>query len=279
MNTVTVAAISASLVFGVGANELSIATGGEGGGYNTRGTEIGAKIEDLSNGNTEVTVMVTNGSGHNIELFDEGKADVFFAQEDSLNVTPPNRAYRSKPIGQEAIYHFVNEKSDFTDPADYEGDKDVYIVLVADSGSAITWANFVKEDSDYGKNPILWADDLWEAISYVSDGTYDGKQIGGALHVTKLGKLDRELAQDFSHNVRIGSTSGDKDFNDAENVNGDALYTKCELENAHLGGFKTTSIFSDPDTLCMNAVIAYSIDLDSDIQKNLKKAIVRTTNK
>jgi len=279
MKHIILGIISTALAFNVMAEDIKIATGGEGGGYHTRGTMIGVKIEDLSKGKTQVEVLVTNGSKENIELFDSKEADIFFAQEDALNVTAPNRAYRSKPVGEEAIYHFVNKDSGFTDVADYEGRSDVFIVLVADSGSAITWKSFVQEDEDYGKNPILWADDIWDALSYVSDGTYDGKKIGGALHVTKRGKLDRALAEDFANNVRIGSTSGDRDFDDAKNAEGEKLYTFCELDNNHLGGFKSTAFFGGSDTLCMNAVVGYAVDLDRNLQNAIKKAIVRTDNK
>lgn len=264
------------------ADDFIIATGSEGGGYEALGHRIVEQIKkgaDRKKGvDFDLEVLNTNGSLENIELYDDGEVQASIVQADALQVSPPNRPYKSRSAHQEVIYWFANKKNGYTDLEDIEGKKDVLMVIVEGSGASVTMANFVQEDKGYQNNldKAILADDLYDAMDIVSEGTYEGKKVAGVLHVTRVGKLSSELREDFGRKIVIGEMT-DSDFNDAKDENGADLYTKCEVTKRAAAGFQTATVFK-PDTLCMTAKVIYTQDFeDKKARKVIKKAITKAT--
>lgn len=279
--------IATTLVLGsftATADDLVIATGSEGGGYEKLGYEIAKSVStqvSKSKGKVELDIEVVNSTGsvENLEMFNDGDVQIAIVQGDSLSLYPPSKSFKSKTAHTEVVYWFLNKKNDIEDLSDLEGDTDKLVVIVEGSGAEVTWHNFAKEDTGYKVNVdkgTIYADDLYEAFEIVSEGIYEGKTVAGLLYVTKSGKISPELRADFGKKVVIGEAT-DSDFNDAKDENGNSLYTTCEVDKKGAANFETVTTFS-PDTICMKAKVIYSDDFEDKktkrvISKGITKAL------
>lgn len=261
------------------ADDFNIATGSEGGGYERLGYAITGQMSKQlkrKDMDMEMSVINTNGSLENIEMFNDGEAQAAVVQADALMVSKPSTPFKSKTAHQEVVYFFVNKKNDVEDLEDIEGNTKYRIVLVQDSGADITFRNFVLEDSGYKKNydNAIFAEDLYDAFDIVSEGTYDGSKVAGLLYVTRAGAIPREMLQDFGNKVVIGALT-DSDFNDAKDENGEDLYTNCKVTRKMQAGFEIATTFS-PKTICMNAKVIYNTTFgDKQTQKIIKRSITK----
>lgn len=277
-NTIIAAALALTATTTL-AQDIRIATGCEGGGYEALGYKVAGSVKDqLSRKglSANFNVMNTNGSLENLELYQDGDVEIAIVQADTLNVVPPSRRYKSKTAHTEVVYWFANKKNDYTSLEDIEGKTDVKMVIVEDSGADITMRNFVQEDKGYQKTykNAIFVDDLYDAFDIVSEGNYEGSKVAGLLYVTRPGKFSSEYVTDFGDSVVIGELE-DKDFNDAEDANHEKLYTNCEVDKRSRGGFQTATTFS-PDTICMKAKVIYTQDFDSrDVSKAVKRGVVK----
>jgi TRAP-type uncharacterized transport system substrate-binding protein len=261
------------------ASDLIIATGSEGGGYERTGIKIAQSIKVQAAkrklGKLQIDVVNTSGSLENIELFDEGEAHIAIMQADALALREPKSDYKVKPLGQEAVYWFANKKNDYYNLSDIEGVDNVLMVLVDGSGGQLTMQNFVKEDDGYKVNfdTAILADDLDDAMDIVATGTYKNKKVAGVLYVTSFGGFSSELAADYGKYIVVGSAT-DKDFNDTT-INGEPLYTNCEIENDGLRGFSSSNTWTDNETVCLNSVVIYTKDLPKKVFKAVRKGITK----
>lgn len=264
------------------ADDFNIATGSEGGGYERLGYKIVHQVSrqaEKKNVRLDYEVLNTTGSVENIELFNEGDVQAAIVQGDSLSMYPPTKPYKSKTAHTEMVYWFANKEHGVDDLEDIEGDPKKAVVIVDGSGASVTWDNFAKEDKGYKVNVekgTVYAEDLYEAFEIVSEGTYEGKDVVGLLHVTRAGALSSELREDFSKTVAIGEAT-DSDFADAEDNEGKDLYTTCEIERRAKAGWDTMSM-GDPDTICMKAKVIFTTDYDNKktkrvISKGITKAL------
>lgn len=267
-----------SMVF---ADDFTVATGSQGGGYEALGYKItsfvkqGAERKKIK---MEYEVLNTNGSIENIQMFSDGEAQVAVVQADALNVMKPSKPFKSRSAHQEVVYWFSNKENGYDDLSDIEGQKDVVMVLVEGSGAEITMQNFTIEDSGYKVNyqNAIRAYDLYEAFAIVSEGKFNGKKVAGVLHVTKPGAISRELLVDFGRKVVIGEAT-DSDFNDAKDSEGQPLYETCEVTKQMRAGFQTATTFS-PDTVCMRAKVIYTTDFeDRDVERIVSRGIIKAT--
>lgn len=258
MKKLTTAILAATLSFPVMAtntDNVRIGTGTEGGKYWEQGQQVSYLLKRKSI-NSEV--LPSNGSVQNVEDLNDGDVDMIVVQADTLNVHPINVSYTSRPVHKEYVLWLYNKKNGYKDIEDIEGSEDKLIVLVEDSGAVTTLQSFVKEDGGYKTNlqKAIYAETFYDAAEIVADGKYEGKTVAGMLYVGgKVPKGD-EGVTDFSNAIAVGEAT-DGDFNDAEDVNGDSLYTNCSVDKQHMGGLESGTLFS-PDTVCLRAMIVSS---------------------
>lgn len=274
-----VGALGIGLSISTFANELTITTGSEGGGYFKRGGAVGDMIDKQFKGELEVIVEESNGSKENLERFNDGDAQIAIVQRDALNLWAPSRAYMAKTADREVVYFFANKHNKVKDLEDIEGKKDYVLVIAQGSGAEVTLRNFVKEDSGYQNNldSVVWADDLYDAFDMASEPMIDGKKVAGVLTVSKPGKFSSELLEDFGDKFEIAELT-DGDFDDAK-VNDVKLYQECELDKRLLGGFGKVS-WGDIDTICMDSVVIYDPKFgDKKLQKAIKRGVTKGIKK
>jgi TRAP-type uncharacterized transport system substrate-binding protein len=257
------------------ADDFVIATGGEGGGYERQGKILAASIgKQLKKVKQRMDIEVINSTGsiENLELLNSGEAQMAIVQADAMSVMPPSISFKAKGSQIETVFWVYNVKNDFDDLEDVEG-TDALIVLVDGSGAMITMQSFAKEDSGYKKtldNAVL-ADDLYDAFDIVAEGKANGKKVAGLLYVST--RIPSEVATDFKGKVLIGEAT-DSDFNDAEDVNGDSLYTNCDVNKAMTGGL--TDSWGDIETVCVQSMVVYNTDMEN---RKIAKAVKKGVNK
>lgn len=263
------------------AADINIATGGEGGTYERMGALVQKNIETQSSRfdvQPNINVLNTNGSVENIQMMNDGSAQIIITQMDALNVMPPRGPYRVKRAYNETAFWIYNEANDYNDLEDIEGKKDVSLVIVDGSGAEVTMRSFVMEDDGYKVNldNAVFADSVYDAADIVSEGKYNGKTIAGMIYVGA--KIPSEIAYDFT-NLRVGEMT-DSDFNDATGSDGEPLYTSCSIKQSQTSGMRT-STFGSPDTVCVSSAVVYSTDSDykETSTRDFENAIKRGINK
>ena len=257
------------------ADDFVISTGVENGGYWAKGKNIKNQIlkaADKLDVQLDIEVVDSTGSPENITRMNDGDAQLIMVQADALNVMPVNVPIKTKSAGTEYVLWVYNTDNGYDDLDEIEGNEKAALVLVEGSGAEITMSSFVQEDGGYEKNlkTAIYAMDLEEAFDIVADGRHEGRKVAGLLHVGS--SIPQDLAKSFKGLVMVGSAS-DSDFNDAEDVNGEALYANCEVTQKQAYGLTG---FSDPDTVCVRALAVYTTDLESS---KLVKAVRKGTSK
>lgn len=266
--------VTAMFSASVMSNDLVIATGGEGGGYESLGKTLKQYIQKQAarkQVDFDFEVINSNGSVENIELLNDGDAQIAIVQADALNVNKPSVPVRTKSAYKETVFWIYNKKNGVEDLEDIEGSDKKLVVLVDGSGATITMKSFVQEDKGYSKNleNAVYADDNYDAADIVSEGRYNGKQVAGMLYVGK--SIPVEIAKDFK-GLAIGELT-DSDFNDAKDIAGEPLYTNCDVETVKINGMATSTIF-DPSTICVNAMVVYADTFETRAEtKAVKKGI------
>jgi TRAP-type uncharacterized transport system substrate-binding protein len=262
--------------------DFVIATGSEGGSYERLGKQLAGSIDKQAKKKKleiDFEVVNTNGSGENIEMFNDGEAQAAIVQADALSVMPPTVSFKGKNAGSETIWWVYNTKNGYTDIEDIEGkSKKLAMVLVDGSGAVFTMQNFVSEDDGYKRNfdSALYADDLYDAVDMVCSGKSEGKKISGLLYVGKT--LPTEVRNDFKNCVSVGEAT-DGDFDDAKDINGDKLYQDCKIAKNRYAPLSGSNSFSDEKTICVNAMVIYTDEFEDDDKKKMSKAVKKGVNK
>ena len=276
--TILATAILLSGAMAQASDDFTIATGSEGGSYERLGRSIAASINKQGKRKDiefDFEILNTNGSGENIELFNDGEAQAIIVQSDALAVTPPTVSFKAKAAHTETIWWIYNTKNDISDIEDIEGTKKTVMVLVGDSGAVITMQNFVNEDKGYQKNfdSAVYADDLYDAVDIVCSGKSQKGKVSGLLYVG--GSLPAEIRSDFKNCVSVGEAT-DGDFDDAKDINGDKLYTDCKINKNRYLPLKGSNGWSDEKTICVSAMVVYSTDFE---EKGAAKVVKKGINK
>jgi hypothetical protein len=261
---------------------LTIKTGAEGGGYH----RLGVKIQEMmtreavkNRENININQEFSNGTIENIQSFDSEQSDIVIVQADGLNVNPPTRSFRASKGPMETVFWLYNKDHAKTDLADIEGSKEYLVVVVDDSGAKVTLDSFVKEDKGYKTNAdnVILAEDLFEAAAIVSEGRYENSKVAGLLYVGT--RLPSDITEDFSKNIRVGTLDGDKDFNDAKDVNGENLYVNCEITKQQRGTIQSEGWW-DPNTICVRSMVIYPTRFENKkIRKIVRRGVVKATSK
>lgn len=271
-------AVITALSFSVSAENFRIATGGEGGGYERQGKIVAHNVKSQGKKykvDFVTEVINTSGTIENIEMFNDSLVEAIVVQADGLNVMPLSRPFKSKVSLTESVLWIHNKAHGYADIEDIEGKKDVLMVLVENSGSIVTMRSFKNEDSGYEVNydSAILVDELYDAVDIVADGTYNGKKVAGVLYVSS--SIPAEIVSDFSSKVAVGEAT-DADFNDAQDVEGNPLYSNCKVKSSQLNGMSTSNSWSDVSTVCVRSMIVYKIDFD---HKKAHRAVKKAVNK
>jgi len=275
MKRVILLAAVAAISFTTVADDFVIATGGEGGGYERAGKMIASEImkqAEKKDVDFDYELVNTAGSVENIEMFNDGEAQLIIAQADALNVHQLSGG-KAKGLYTEAVTWIYNVKNKYKDLEDIEKKKDVLMVLVDGSGGMVTMQSFVQEDSGYKVNydNAILADDNYEAADIVCEGRFNGKKVAGMLIVGN--SIPNDIKADFKGCLGVGEAT-DGDFDEAKDINKEDLYTKCEINKSAIGGLD--SPMGDIDTVCVKAMAVYSTDLE---ERKLPKLISKSINK
>ena len=263
------------------ADDLVIATGSESGTYEQLGVEIGKQINSVGKKKKvefDVEILNTTGSGENIDLFNEGEANIIIVQADALNVVPPTASFKSKTLHRETVWWLYNTKNNIDDLDEMPGSK-AKMVVIDGSGAIYTMRNFAQEDSDYQEplDKAIRADDLEDAFDLVCEGKFGQNKVAGLLYVG--GSLPKEIREDYSGCVSVGEAT-DSDFNDSKDINGDKLYENCEIASALYSPLKGSSSFGKEDTVCVRAMAVFSTDFEDKAEfKVVRKGINKVASK
>lgn len=270
-------ALSVAASISAQADDFVITTGSDGGFYQRVGNTFSQKIDSLSKGKRlfDISVIESTGSVENIRRINDGEAQAAIVQSDVMSVMPASVPVRAKTAHTETVFWLYSSKHGISDLEGIEGDKNTLMVLVDGSGAMVTMQSFAKEDSGYQVNydNAIIADSLYDAADIVSEGSYNGKKVAGLLYVGR--HVPAEIGQDFKGAINVGQAT-DSDFNDAEDVNGDPLYTNCAVNETKTAGLGAANSFFDNETVCLKAMIVYVQDLDRRSSKVIKRAANKT---
>jgi TRAP-type uncharacterized transport system substrate-binding protein len=108
----------------------------------------------------DMVIVPTNGSLDNLEKVARGECDGALVQRDVYWVYAdkhPGGTFafeRAVPgIFSEFTHLLCNRKSNVDSVEDLSGDKTVLYIGEENSGASVTWAKFIKEETDYIKTP------------------------------------------------------------------------------------------------------------------------------
>ena len=262
---------------------LTICTGGEGGAYESLGSQIGKDIAAKTGAKLEV--LNTGGSIENAEMMSDGDCYIAIMQGDAVVANGlPRDITMTSAHKEAAIWMFgADGVEDFSDMTSSKH-KNKSVAIVAGSGAAVTLKNFGDVDKDYLEvNPVEF-DDWYLAAEAAAQG-YTLKagvriNIGGLLYVGRPGFIPNDITELFGDKLKVGEID-ESSFSSAKDMAGNQLYFTCELNEQLTNGIKINS-WSDPDTYCMNAVVIYSEAYTEGLEKkqarDVKRAVSRSIN-
>lgn len=277
----TLASVSMSTIAIAEPRPLQIYSGGEGGFYESTMANIAVKAQNKGS-KYGLTYELYNSTGtvENVQALIDGDADLIIAQADGLVDKALPSGVKIYNAHQEAVYFLVNKefykKTGIYDLEDLEGEP-IYIVMAEGSGAEVTMRNFVLEDSGYKDNLdkyTLFVEDNYEAAEIAAAGFYmkNGTKVtvAGMLTVSRIGRLSNsDIIEDFGKKLIVGEAT-DGDFNDAEDANGENLYTNCSIPSNKLQGLEGAT-YGDQDTICVRAQVVFNAEFAKQFGKNEKK--------
>lgn len=258
------------------AKGFTIATGDVDGGYNRTGKLIASYIETQARKTKGVSMRAdtqpSNGSIENLELLNSGEVQGIMVQADALYLNPPSVPVGIKTAYPEYVFWIYNKKLAIEDFGDLEGNEEMKIAVVDNSGTVVTLNAFAKADDGYQwqADNYLIADDLYDAADMVSEGRSGKSKVVGMLYVGK--RIPSEIAEDFSRTLAIGEVN-DLQFNNPVGQDGEPIYVECSIEAGNTSGM-TTASWGKPDTLCVNSQFVY-VKSDKKVDKLIKKAVTK----
>lgn len=234
---------------------LTICTGGKDGMYYHAGIVI-------ANGVASVTgkVLRTEGTMDNFKKIDDGQCDAAFIQRDGYWIHAQRNKSKLDYSRISSIYteyaHLVcNSKSDIDSINDLDSDNTV-LVGYEDSGSYLTWTNFVAENSDYSKvNTQISKSTTGNALK-VSNGQADcflsvsginAKSMRNTVQLGSNGSL--KLASITDGNLDNLKDPGDKPIYEFGTINKN---TYGKLQTGFFGRFKVDTVTVDMDMVISN---------------------------
>jgi len=224
-------------------------------------------------GNIVRTTQIENSAIPTQADYDSGAAcHAFIGQPDGpalLARKNPGEAKKLSTVGalhREYLHVVCNKASDVDDLNDLPGTSGTIAVGNPGSGAWIIWENFIYEDNSYGTVPTNTLSGI-DAISDVASGTTTCALVAAGLKNADMNEAD-EL---FGDEVVLAGAN-DKDFNDAVDIEGKALYEWREIPSGtyplHLQGW-----FSAADTISWQAKVYVNSSRIAD--PKAKTALIR----
>lgn len=242
--------------------QLNFCTGGEGGFYESLGTEIGKAI--VKGTDIKSNVINTGGSVENAELLKDGDCDIAIIQADAVVTQGLPSDLKVVDAHEETVYwlHGKSGVDDFGKMEDDKVAKKYAFAAVSGSGALVTVKHWIETDDDYKGAVVVEFDDWYAAAEAVAQG-YVKKagvtvEIAGMLYIGRPGKITSDITEDFASQILIGEVNDDS-FANAKDANGNPMYRHCTVDNKATSGLKTSTTLS-PDTYCLRAQVVYNND-------------------
>lgn len=233
---------------------IRLCTGAEGGPYNQAGRMIAGMVAPDDPTIRLEIVADTGGTWGNIQRTVLGDGcDAMIGQPDGaafLKRQNPAAAATLKPIAdlhREYLHALCSRDSGVDDIGDLENDPkgNGYSIALGDQGSGawLIWQNFVAEDSDYGEVPVTTESGVIALASVAAN------QTTCLLQPAALGNaLVRQADEQFGDGLALVGVN-DKDFNDAVDPQGKALYAWGNIPSGSYPNSLQAGWFSGKETV------------------------------
>ena len=268
MKTILFAAAAIALALSGGAMaaegdpKIRICTGGEGGNYFAAGKMIKDAATKL-----DVHVVETKGTLDNLERLleldqaDERACDAMIGQPDGavyfIRKSPSHKSALKSVIAlhQEYLHVLCSEESGVDDLSDLESNPkgNGYSLDIGEYGSGawLVWQNIIAEDDDYAEVPTKNEGGIL-AITSVANNDTTCMLVPAGLGNGTTSEVDGHYSDQI-----ILAEAQDKDFNDAEDIDGNRLYQNDEIvtgtyPNLQKGHWTNTDTISWQATLYVN---------------------------
>ncbi|WP_331373807.1 TAXI family TRAP transporter solute-binding subunit [Sinorhizobium chiapasense] len=243
---------------------VRLCTGAENGVYFAAGDAI-AKMAGRS---LEVVNVATEGTIDNLERLldlpatDPNACDAMIGQPDGPVYVARSSPAKVKKLRQVASLHreylhtLCGAKSGVDDLSDLESDPGKYSIAIGEPGSGawLIWQNIIAEDEDYGKVPVRNEGGIL-ALSAVSSGETTCMLVPAGL---KNGTV-MEADQTYGDTVILAGAN-DRDFNDATDIKGDALYQYQDIPAGTYPKALQSGWFTSSSTITWNAAVFVNTD-------------------
>lgn len=255
---------------------INLCTGGEDGPYHISGQ----MIQDMASGSEKIQVNVefdTGGTWANIKRTVQTPPDdpnfchVMIGQPDGkavLTRKDPAAARslrRVQQLHREYLHTICSQESDVDALDDLEdlGSESSLILGDVGSGAWLVWSNIVFYDEDYAEVAVR-NDTGTLALSTVASNDATCMLIPAALGNATVRKADVNYGDSL-----VLVEAQDKDFNDAEDGDGEALYTWAVIPSRTYGQHLQSGIFSGVDTISWDAAVYINIQAFDGRDKEL----------
>lgn len=281
----------ALLVAPAEAGTIRLCTGDTGGNY----AKAGEFIKEAAGSGTEIVlVQDTGGTWGNIDrtvikdAADTAACDAMLGQPDGISVLKqgyyddsgklvganPTAAGKLRRIGvlhHEFLHLLCNKGKEIGDLADLEGDEKASVALgTQGSGAWLIWQNLAYQEDSLAKVVTRQVGGL-DALTQVVSGEITCLVQPAGLHNQTVEDANSSFADD----IALAEVADDKDFNDAEDPEGNALYEKLDIPGGTYANLQSGTFSTAYSTLAWRAAVYINIDRLKD--KNDFNALVRAT--
>lgn len=261
---------------------LKFCTGAEGGFYEKLGNTIGRSI--VRGSEIKLEVLNTGGSVESAELLKEGECDIALLQADAVATLPLPTDVKATDAHLEAIYWLFPKDGEVVDFGEMEqpaNAKRYGVAVVRGGGAQVTMNNFAKVDTDYAKVRQIEFDDWMQVGEAVAQGytMRNGEriEIAGALYTGRMNAISSDITEDFGSLIKVGEVN-DGDFASVKDVNGNPLYTSCEISSKQSSGIAVDTVGA-ADTYCVRAQVVYNNDYHKTLAKEDARKVSRMVSK
>lgn len=263
--------------------ELNFCTGGEGGFYESLGTDIGKSIVKKQP-DIKLNVVNTGGSVENASMLKAGDCDIAVIQADAATTLPLPADLKVVDAHTEVVYWIHKKGGEVDDFGDMEKDSlsaKYAVATVAGSGALVTVKNWVETDKDYAGARILEFDDWYAAAEAVAQGFTKKAgitiEVAGMLYIGRPGVITADILEDFGGQLEIGEVN-DSSFASSKDLNGNPLYVSCSIPSDKTAGLKTSTMGS-PDTYCLRAQVVYNNEYHAGLETKQARALRKSVDK
>jgi len=261
MKPMAILTLAASVLFAglsiAQAETIRLCTGSETGNYYA----AGKKIREMAGSSVTVEIVATQGTIDNMRRTldlpksDEASCDAFIGQPDG----PAYRAATNRgsvatlrpvtTLHREYLHGLCNKESGVDDIGDLESNPAKYSIAIGQEGSGawLIWQNFIREDEDYKEVPTTPEDGIL-ALTAVSTGQTTCMLVPAGLGNGTVGEAD----QTFGDTIALVGAN-DKDFDDATDISGKALYEYAKIPGAAYP--KSFNYWNDVKTISWMATV------------------------